>query len=150
MLMGLGKEKKRDLPRAFAGTLPYGCLKPKVFLAGTLVVQGCPYSENPGLAKQLAESDALQEWPVIMLVDNCDEATSSMKEFLWSIFTRFEPAADIHARAASVNRFHVGLEPPVAIDCRMKPWYTDVLEVDKATKELVDMKFSKIIPAEWR
>ena len=150
MLMGLGKEKKRELPKTFTGSLPSSCLKPKVFLPGTLVVQGCPYNENPKLAKQLSESDQLVEWPVIILVDNCDEATSSMKEFLWSIFTRFEPAADIHARAASVNRFHVGLQPPVTIDCRMKPWYTDVLEVDTVTKEQVDKKFLKIIPAEWR
>ncbi len=150
MLMGLGKEKKRELPKTFSSKLPHGCIKPKVFLPGTLVVQGCSYNENPGLAKQLAESDELQDWPVIVLVDNCDEATSSMKEFLWSIFTRFEPAADIHAKTLSVNRFHVGLQPPVAIDCRMKPWYTDILEVDTATKELVDMRYSKIIPAEWR
>ncbi len=53
-------------------------------------------------------------------------------------------------RLPPVNRFHVGLHPPVAIDCRMKPWYTDILEVDKATKSLVDRKFSKIIPGEWR
>jgi 3-polyprenyl-4-hydroxybenzoate decarboxylase len=150
MLMGLGKEKKRELPRTFSGTLPSGCLKPKVFLPGTLVVEGCSYGENPTLAKQLSENLELQEWPVIVLVDNCAEATSSMQEFLWSIFTRFEPAADIHAKTASVNRFHVGLQPPITFDCRMKPWYTDVLEVDKATKELVDRKFSKIIPAEWR
>ena len=150
MLMGLGKEKKRDLPRTFSGELPHACLKPKVFLPGTLVVQGCPYIENSDLAKQLSESEALQDWPVIILVDNCDETTSSMQDFLWSIFTRFEPAADIHARTASVSRFHVGLQPPVTIDCRMKPWYTDILEVDKATKDLVDNKFSKIIPAEWR
>jgi 3-polyprenyl-4-hydroxybenzoate decarboxylase len=150
MLMGLGKEKKRELPRTFSGTLPSGCLKPKVFLPGTLVVEGCTYGENHDLAKQLSENLELQEWPVIVLVDNCAEATSSMQEFLWSIFTRFEPAADIHARTVSVNRFHVGLQPPITFDCRMKPWYTDVLEVDKATKELVDRKFSKIIPAEWR
>ena len=73
-----------------------------------------------------------------------------MQEFLWSVFTRFEPAADIHAKATSVNRFHVGLQAPVAIDCRMKPWYTDVLEVDQKTKELVDSKYTKIIPAKYR
>ncbi len=150
LLMGLGKEKKRDLPKNFSGTLPPGCIKPKVFLPGTMVVQGCPYKENPFLAQQLSESDELQEWPVLFLVDNCDETTASMQDFLWSIFTRFEPAADIQARTASVNRFHVGLQPPITIDCRMKPWYTDILEVDQATKELVDSKFAKIIPAEWR
>ena len=73
-----------------------------------------------------------------------------MQEFLWTFFTRFEPAADIHARSASVDRFHVGLHPPVVFDCRMKPWYTDVLEVDADTKEKVDNKFNKIIPPEWR
>ncbi|MGB3209880.1 MAG: UbiD family decarboxylase [Desulforhopalus sp.] len=150
MLMGLGKEKKRELPRSFSGSLPSGCIKPEVFLPGTLVLEGCPYSDNPNLAKQLTESAELKDWPVIILVDNCYEATVSIQEFLWTVFTRFEPAADIHARTASVSRFHVGLHPPVAIDCRMKPWYTDILEVDKKTKELVDSKFSKIIPAEWR
>jgi hypothetical protein len=32
----------------------------------------------------------------------------------------------------------------------MKPWYTNILEVDAATKKIVDSKFTKIIPAEWR
>ena len=150
MLLGLGTEKIRELPREFSGSLPSGCLKPIVFLPGTLVVQGCPYIENANLAQRLSESDGLQEWPVVFLVDNCDETTASVQDFLWSIFTRFEPAADIHGRTASVSRFHVGLQAPVTIDCRMKPWYTDILEVDKATKELVDSKFAKIIPAEWR
>jgi 3-polyprenyl-4-hydroxybenzoate decarboxylase len=150
MLMGLGKEKRRELPREFTGSLPANCIKPKVFLPGTLVVQGTSYTDAPGLAKQLAEHTDLSPWPVILLVDNAEAATASMQEFLWTFFTRFEPAADIHGRAAAVHRFHVGLEPPIAIDCRMKPWYTDVLEVDKKTKDRVDAIYSKIIPARYR
>lgn len=150
MLMGLGKEKKRELPREFSATLPHTCTKPVVFLPGTLVIQGCSYEENTFLAKELAERDELQNWPTIVLVDNCDEATSSMQEFLWTFFTRFEPAADIHAKSASVHRFHVGLHAPVVFDCRMKPWYTDVLEVDKATRDKVDSKFNRIVPSKWR
>ncbi len=150
MIMGLGKEKKRDLPREFTSTLPDSCTRPKVFLPGTLVVQGSSYEGNTALPKELAEQDDLQNWPVIILVDNCEEATSSMQEFLWTFFTRFEPAADIHAKTASVHRFHVGLTPPIVFDCRMKPWYTDVLEVDRETKEKVDSIFNKIIPAQYR
>ncbi|MFT5726017.1 MAG: UbiD family decarboxylase [Desulforhopalus sp.] len=150
MLMGLGKEKRRELPKEFSATLPGTCCKPKVFLPGTLVIQGPSYTETPDLAKQLAEQDDLGNWPVIILVDNSDEATSSMQEFLWTFFTRFEPAADIYGKSAAVHRFHVGLEPPIAIDCRMKPWYTDVLEVDKKTKDKVDSIYSKIIPAQYR
>ena len=150
LLMGLGKEKRRELPRQFAGILPISCTKPQVFLPGTLVVQGCPYDIDPTLAKELTESPGVVDWPIIFLVDNSFETVSSMQNFLWTIFTRFEPAADIHARSTSVTRFHVGLHPPLVIDCRMKPWYTDILEVDQKTKELVDKKFIKIIPAQWR
>ena len=150
MLMGLGKEKIRDLPGSFTGVLPADCSKPVVFMPGTLVVQGCSYSEEPSLAVRLAESRELGNWPTIILVDNSEEATVSTQEFLWTLFTRFEPAADIYGSATAVKRFHVGLEPPVVFDCRMKPWYTDVLEVDPQTKARVDEKFERIIPKKWR
>ncbi len=32
----------------------------------------------------------------------------------------------------------------------MKPWYTDILEVDPATKQLVDKKITAMIPRKWR
>lgn len=150
LLMGLGKEKRRELPEEFNGTLPMSCTRPHVFLPGTLVIEGCSYADQPTLAKELAERADLSAWPIVFLVDDSGEAVSSTQNFLWTIFTRFEPAADIFARSTSVSRFHVGLHAPVVIDCRMKPWYTPVLEVDAATKELVDKKISKIVPAEWR
>ncbi len=150
MIMGLGRDKRRDLPRQFTGDLPPGSKNPSVYLPGTLVVEGEDYPSNPQLAAGIAGWPGLQGWPVVLLVDNTAEATCSMQEFLWTFFTRFEPAADIHAAATSVRRFHVGLEPPIVIDCRMKPWYTEVLEVDHATKELVDAKMARIIPGRWR
>lgn len=150
MMMGLGREKRRELPRLFSGTLPQGFTKPKPFLPGTLVVEGNSYEENPDLAQQLAAHSDLAEWQVIVLVDSTSEATENMQEFLWTIFTRFEPAADICGADHSVRRFHVGLTPPIVFDCRMKPWYTDVLEVDTPTRELVDRKITKMIPAHWR
>lgn len=150
MLMGLGQKKRRDLPRSFSGALPPDCKKPKVFLPGTMVVEGVPYAASPNLAMRIAECADLREWPCILLVDNTDNATCSMQEFLWTFFTRFEPAADIHGSSITVARFHVGLKPPIVFDCRMKPWYTDVLEVDAATKSLVDGKISRILPHQWR
>ncbi|MEE4240911.1 MAG: UbiD family decarboxylase [Desulfopila sp.] len=150
MLMGLGKEKIRELPRSFNATLPQGCSHPRVFLPGTLVVQGVPYKEETGLAERLAGAAEVSQWPVILLVDNTAEATLSIQEFLWTFFTRFEPAADIHGASRNVKRFHVGLEPPIVIDCRLKPWYTEVLEVDAATRARVDEKYPRIIPVQWR
>lgn len=150
MMMGLGKEPVRELPRQFSGNLPENCCYPVPFLPGTLVVQGIIYEQDTDLAKKLAAWPDLANWPVIVLVDSTREATRNMQEFLWTMFTRFEPAADLHSAGQSVHRFHVGLSQPVVFDCRMKPWYTDVLEVDTPTRELVDRKIAKIIPAHWR
>lgn len=150
MLMGLGLEKIRDLPLEFHGSLPQECRRPKAFLPGTLVVEGVPYTDNQELAAQLAQWEGLGNWPCIVLVDNVEEATCSMQEFLWTFFTRFEPANDIYAASTTVRRFHVGLRAPIVIDCRMKPWYTEVLEVDSRTRALVDEKIERIIPARYR
>ena len=137
MMLGLG-EKRRDLPQDFHGTLPPACERARVFLPGTLVVQGAAYTQKPELAQELANWPGLGDWPLCLLVDDSKAATLSLQEFLWTVFTRFEPAADIHGKSQEVRRFHVGLEPPVVFDCRMKPWYTEVLEVDPDTKARVD------------
>jgi UbiD family decarboxylase len=150
LLMGLGKEPRNILPLTFTGDLPRGCGKPSPFLPGTLVVEGVPYDDDRQLGQRLAGHAGLADWPVILLVDSTDAATANMQEFIWTFFTRFEPAADIHAAGQAVTRFHVGLQPPLVFDCRMKPWYPEVLEVDEATRRLVDGKIIDMLPAKWR
>ncbi len=150
MLMGLGRQSKRELPRAFQGELPVGCSRPEAFLPGTLVVQGDSHESRPDLPDHLATCASLTDWPVVILVDDSSQATESLQKFLWTFFTRFEPAADIHAGGTEVKRFHVGLTPPIVFDCRMKPWYPHILEVDPATKQLVDSRWSELLPAKWR
>ncbi|WP_306546758.1 UbiD family decarboxylase [Desulfobulbus sp.] len=150
MMLGLGQAKYRDLPEEFSGSLPAHCTRPRVYLPGTLVVQGTPYDAAPALAAELAKFPGVASWPVVLLVDSTEAATCSLQEFLWTFFTRFEPAADIHGREQTVHRFHVGLQPPIVFDCRMKPWYTDVLEVDPATKQQVDEKIEQMLPAQYR
>lgn len=150
LMMGLGQEKCRDLPREFQGTLPDQCRHPQVYLPGTLVVAGSPYETAPNLAQETARHPGIAPWPVVILVDDTEAATCSLQEFLWTFFTRFEPAADIHGREQNVHRFHVGLHPPIVFDCRMKPWYTEVLEVDVPTREKVDAKIDSVLPARFR
>jgi len=150
VLFGLGKDPVRKLPREFKGTLPEGCDKTTVYLPGTLVMECTSYESDSGLAKKVAHDAGLQEWPVIMLVDNSGAATESLKEFLWTVFTRFEPAGDIYGNNPECRRFHVRLNEPVVFDCRMKPWYPPVLAVDEETRKVVDEKISRIVPAQWR
>jgi 3-polyprenyl-4-hydroxybenzoate decarboxylase len=150
MMMGLGKEPRRILPESFHGELPQGCSRPNVFLPGTLVVQGESFVSQQDLPVRLAHCPALADWQVVVLVDDTKAATENLQEFLWTLFTRFEPAADIHAAATELRRFHPGLTPPIIFDCRLKPWYPEVLEVDETTKRLVDGKISDILPSRYR
>jgi hypothetical protein len=75
MLFGLGREPIRDLPQAFEGSLPDSLTHPKVFLPGTLVVQGVDYEADPELAKKTASWQGLGDWPVVILVDDSAAAT---------------------------------------------------------------------------
>lgn len=147
MMMGLGKEPRRILPEAFHGELPQGCDKARAYLPGTLVVQGDAFTRQQDLPVRLAHCPALADWQVVVLVDDAEAATENLQEFLWTVFTRFEPAADIHAAATELRRFHPGLTPPIIFDCRLKPWYPEVLEVDEKTKQLVDEKINDILPS---
>jgi len=150
MMMGLGQQPIRTLPEAFSGELPAGVSRPTAFLPGTLVVEGTPYERDRDLPARLAASPSLSPWPVVVLVDDANLATTNLQRFLWTLFTRFEPAADLHGAATTVQRFHVGLTAPIVFDCRMKPWYPHILEVDPTTKRQVDARIDRLLPAAWR
>ena len=53
----------------------------------------------------------LPDWPLVVLTDEPARAARSDMNFLWTTFTRFEPAADIHSRIArdraQSHRLHV-------------------------------------------
>jgi 3-polyprenyl-4-hydroxybenzoate decarboxylase len=95
----------------------------------------------------LLEGSALEEWPLVVLVDDAVAATRSDARFLWTTFTRFEPAADIHSSASEVVRNHLAHHPPVVIDARMKAGYPDELFCDPETASLVEGRWSEYFPA---
>jgi len=133
----------RELPGEFSGETPPGVRRVEVFSPGCLVVEGEAYEGNEGLPGTIAAHASVREWPLVVMVDDAAEATASTELFLWTTFTRFEPAADLHGREKREARFHVGLTPPVVIDARMKPWYPEVMAVDEATKDLVEHRWAE-------
>jgi 3-polyprenyl-4-hydroxybenzoate decarboxylase len=120
--LGLG-DPVRELPREFRPAVPPppGVTGATVFCGGCLVVGGPSAADDPGAAARLATHPAFAGWPLVVLTDEPRRATASVMNFLWTTFTRFEPAADIHAAASRVVRHHVVHEPPVLIDARRKP-----------------------------
>lgn len=140
LLLGCG-EAKRELPYEFTGQLPSGIREVRPFCGGCLVVEGPSYQSERDAADRVAQHSAFAEWPLIILVDDAARATKNESAFLWTTFTRFEPAADIHASRVDVVRHHLCYAAPVVIDARMKPWYPGEVEVDPVTQALVDQRW---------
>ncbi|MGH9904345.1 MAG: 4-hydroxybenzoate decarboxylase, partial [Pyrinomonadaceae bacterium] len=80
------------------------------------------------------------EWPLIVLHDKASVARSTI-EFLWATWTRFEPAADIHAAETKVVRNHLAYSGPIVIDARTKPGFPKELVVRDDIAELVSKKW---------
>ncbi|XOK59760.1 UbiD family decarboxylase [Paenibacillus elgii] len=142
VLVGVG-EPKRELPAVYMGGELPGISAAAVYCRGCLVVSGASYTEDPGLANRLVEEagDRLAQWPLVIVADETSIA-GDQTAFLWTVFTRFNPAADIYART-QVKRHHIGYELPLVIDARMKPGYPDELFPREDIMKLVDSRWSE-------
>jgi UbiD family decarboxylase len=145
--LGLG-DPVRELPREFrpAVPLPAAVTDVRVFCGGCLVVGGPPAAEDPDAGPRLAGHPAFAGWPLLVLTDEPARAAASPMNFLWTTFTRFEPAADVHAASARVVRHHVVHEPPVLIDARRKPGFPCEVSCDPDTASLVSRRWREYFP----
>jgi len=145
--LGLG-DPVRELPREFRPQEPPPpeVTEVRVFCGGCLVVGGPGARDDPGAAARLAAHPAFRGWPLVVLTDEPRRAAASVMNFLWTTFTRFEPAADIHAAATRVGRHHVVHEPPVLIDARRKPSFPKELACDPETAALVTRRWREYFP----
>jgi len=142
ILLGIG-EPVRELPREYkAGELPeITDIAP--YCGGCLVVSGTPYADEPELAQRLLEHSGhrLIEWPLVILVDDVS-IVRNQTSFLWTVFTRFNPAGDMFARMR-VAAHHLSYEVPIIIDARMKPGYPDELIPREDVVELVNRRWKE-------
>jgi 4-hydroxybenzoate decarboxylase subunit C len=146
--LGLGSPV-RELPRQFAPGahgLPQGLTEALVFSPGCLVLGGPSAGADPGAAVRFAAHPAFADWPLLVLTDEPRRAAASPINFLWTTFTRFEPAADIHAAATTVERNHLAYRPPVLIDARLKPGFPAELHCDPETAALVTRRWREYFP----
>ncbi|MFC7439664.1 UbiD family decarboxylase [Laceyella putida] len=146
VLIGTG-EAKRDLPAEFHGPEMQGVKQAAVYCRGALVLETDSFADAPELADRLLTHyhEELQAWPMIFLVDDIT-AASGQTPFLWTIFTRFDPAHDIYAKA-EWTRHHASYRFPIIVDARMKPGYPDELEPDPDIKRKVDERWKEYFPS---
>jgi len=144
--LGLG-DPVRALPRQFTGTAPGGVTDVRVFCGGCLVVGAPAYAAEPGAAARLAGDAAFREWPLVVLSDEPSRAAASPMNFLWTTFTRFEPAADIHAAERRIVRNHVAYDIPIVIDARLKPDFPRELTCRDDVAQLVTRRWKEYFPS---
>ena len=145
--MGLG-DPVRDLPRQFtASDVPQGITDVRVFCGGCLVVGAPSYESERDVVSRIASAPAFTQWPLVVVSDEPERAARSDMNFLWTTFTRFEPAADIHAADRRIVRNHIAYTAPVVIDARMKPWYPKELSCRDDIANLVSQRWREYFPS---
>jgi len=145
IMLGLG-EAVRELPREYRGDPPRGIKTVEVFCGGCLVVSGDSYADSPEQAALLAKDPAIARWPLVVLHDDTVVARSA-PDFLWSTWTRFEPAADVYAAETKVVRHHLSYQGPIVIDARTKPGFPAELVVREDIARLVDQRWREYFPS---
>ncbi len=143
--LGLG-DPVRELPSALApAELPAGATHAEPFCRGCLVVGGA--ADDAGLPERIVAAAAFSDWPLLVLTDEPERTLASSMNFLWSTFTKFEPARDVYARATAIERNHVAYRAPILIDARRKPDFPDELFCAEEIAERVTRRWREYFPS---
>ncbi len=131
-----------ELPPALSLGAQFGPLR--LVLPGVVVARAPAYRSDgqddaaERLAAELPPEHAINQFPLVVLVDDADQAAASMRDFLWITFTRSNPATDVHGVGAFVRDKHWGCTGALFIDARRKPHHAPPLEPDPAVARRVE------------
>ncbi len=143
IFLGTGSTPRRSLPKKIPENLPSIIETAALFCPGCLVI-----SLQPGASPdELPLEKCLQDWPCVIITDDPKSTVSSQTNFLWHVFTRFEPGHDIFFSDIAIKRNMAGYSLPMIIDSRMKSSYPPVLQVDKDTEKLVSQRWKEYFPS---
>lgn len=117
-----------------------GVRSPAVILPGILVLEAPSWNDDGTRrdANRLAEQFCatfdpkapINDFPLIVLVDSIQRAASSVRDFLWTTFTKSDPARDISGIGPTLKNRHFGFEGSLLIDARRKSFHAPELEED--------------------
>lgn len=146
IMLGIG-DPVRELPARYDGEGIPGISKIEAFCPGCLVVSGPSFEQNPEIANRLVEyaNEHLSAWPMICLVDDADIA-KKQSSFLWTVYTRFDPANDLYAKSTIV-RNKIRYEGPLIVDSRMKPFYPGEVLTHPDVDKLVTDRWKEYFPS---
>ena len=137
----------RELPTEVPSDLrlPDGYRDPHVCLPGVLAVQSPKFNSqqrsDPAVERfcdQFGATEAINRFPLVVLVDDAPFTAKTLNNFLWVVFTRSDPAADLKGIGATIVDKHWGCTGSLVIDARIKPHHAPPLIEDPAITAKVD------------
>ena len=122
--------------------LPPGLGNPQLCLPGILAINGPKFQSGqdllPSLLQPLDIEHPINRFPLVLVVDDSEFCARTLNNFLWTVFTRSNPASDIHGIGAQIIDKHWGCQGSLVIDARIKPQHAPPLVEDPEITKRVD------------
>ena len=123
--------------------LPNGFEAPRVCLPGILAIKAPPFQSPQNhdalyFCDAFNPTDSINQFPMVLLVDDSDFTSANQGNFLWTVFTKTNPAKDIHGIGSVISDKHWGCHGSLVIDARSKPHHAPALIEDPAVERAVD------------
>jgi 4-hydroxy-3-polyprenylbenzoate decarboxylase len=131
--------------------LPDGFSEPKICLPGVLAIKSPKFNapargRTDPVPRQFCQGfapEAIEGFPLIVLVDDSEFTAATLNNFLWVVFTRSNPATDIEGIGQFTDHKHWGCRGSLVIDARIKPHHAPPLIEDPETTKKVDAMAAK-------
>ncbi|MFK7822258.1 MAG: UbiD family decarboxylase [Planctomycetaceae bacterium] len=125
--------------------LPSGFESARLAQPGIAVVAGPKYRDRASATREMQtfcssfrQSDPLSQFPLVIVADDADFTARTLNNFLWTTFTRSNPASDIYGIESFTHEKHWGCRGSLVIDARIKPHHAPPLIEDPVITKRVD------------
>ncbi len=137
-----------SIPREYGEAIPEGFHGLRLVIPGIAVLGGPHFSTHDRVERELAplfealdrvaQGTNVAGIPFLVLCDDPDMASESLRNLLWVAFTRSNPSHDVHGRRAAIRHKHWSCVEPLVLDARRKPHHAPPLVEDPAVSRRVD------------
>lgn len=144
VIAAVGPKKRRLATSIPSIELPPSYRGAALVLPGVLVVGAPPFPGYAGIADEIGQTtrhlshQPLDGVPLVVLVDDVDFTSESLRTFLWVTFTRSNPSHDVHGVESFIEHKHWGCSKSLVIDARLKPHHAPPLVEDPSVTKRVD------------
>ena len=143
------RELANDTPQCMQDL--QGFTNPRLVMPGVIALQAKAFSNYPAAGNEFNALNeqlksylgALLSMPLLIICDDADFVSASLRNFLWVSFTRCNPSHDIYGIDSFQQHKHWGCNGPLVLDARIKPHHAPPVEVDAATEKKIDRLFEK-------